>query len=34
MADVVYQNLEAFVRGQVPPTLVNRDVVRVRPPGL
>ena len=34
MADVVYQNLEAFVRSQVPPTLVNKEVVKVRPPGL
>ncbi len=33
MAELVYQNLEAFYRGQVPPTLVNRDVVKVRPPG-
>ncbi|MGC9071947.1 MAG: glyoxylate reductase [Acidilobus sp.] len=33
MADLVYQNLEAFMRGQVPPTLVNTEVVRVRPPG-
>ena len=33
MAELVYQNLEAFYRGQVPPTLVNKEVVNVRPPG-
>ncbi len=33
MADLVAENLIAFYKGQVPPTLVNRDVVKVRPPG-
>ncbi len=33
MAELVYQNLEAFYRGHVPPTLVNKEVVKVRPPG-
>ena len=33
MADLVLQNLEAFMRGEVPPTLVNAEVVKVRKPG-
>ncbi len=33
MAELVLQNLEAFLRGQEPPTLVNTGVVKVRPPG-
>ena len=33
MADLVAENLIAFYKGQVPPTLVNRDVVKVRSPG-
>ena len=33
MADIVAENLIAFYRGEVPPTLVNKDVVKVRPPG-
>ncbi len=33
MADLVAENLIAFYKGQVPPTLVNKDVVKVRPPG-
>ncbi|ADL18527.1 Glyoxylate reductase [Acidilobus saccharovorans 345-15] len=33
MAELVYRNLEAFSRGERPPTLVNEEVLRVRPPG-
>ncbi|MCE4608761.1 MAG: D-glycerate dehydrogenase [Desulfurococcales archaeon] len=33
MADIVAENLIAFAKGEVPPTLVNRDVLKVRPPG-
>jgi len=33
MARLVAENLIAFYRGEVPPTLVNREVVKVRPPG-
>ena len=33
MAELVLQNLEAFMRGEVPPTLVNSEVVKVRGPG-
>jgi len=33
MARLVAENLLAFYRGEVPPTLVNREVVKVRPPG-
>ncbi|RDD53579.1 MAG: D-glycerate dehydrogenase [Candidatus Korarchaeota archaeon NZ13-K] len=33
MAEIVAENLIAFKRGEVPPNLVNPDVVRVRPPG-
>jgi len=33
MAELVAENLVAFYRGEVPPTLVNRGVVKVRPPG-
>ena len=33
MAKLVAENLVAFYRGEVPPTLVNKDVVRVRAPG-
>ncbi len=33
MAEIVAENLIAFKRGEVPPNLVNQDVVRVRPPG-
>ncbi len=33
MADIVAENLIAFKEGKVPPTLVNKDVVNVRPPG-
>jgi len=33
MAELVAENLIAFAKGQVPPTLVNREVVNIRPPG-
>ena len=33
MAEMVADNLIAFLRGEVPPNLVNKDVVNVRPPG-
>ncbi len=33
MAEMVAENLIAFLRGEVPPNLVNKDVVKVRPPG-
>ncbi len=33
MADIVGENLIAFAKGEVPPTLVNKDVLNVRPPG-
>ncbi len=33
MARLVAENLIAFLQGKVPPTLVNKEVVRVRPPG-
>ncbi|GAB6148695.1 glyoxylate reductase [Stetteria hydrogenophila] len=33
MADLVAENLIAFAEGRIPPTLVNREVVKVRPPG-
>ncbi|MEM2075504.1 MAG: glyoxylate reductase [Zestosphaera sp.] len=33
MAEVVAENLLAFYEGRTPPTLVNREVVEVRPPG-
>ncbi|MEB3774029.1 MAG: NAD(P)-binding domain-containing protein [Desulfurococcales archaeon] len=33
MADLVAENLIAFAESRIPPTLVNRDVVNVRPPG-
>jgi glyoxylate reductase len=33
MAELVAENLIAFYEGRVPPTLVNKDVVKVRPPG-
>ncbi len=33
MADMVAENLLAFARGEVPPNLVNREVVEIRPPG-
>ncbi len=33
MAQLVADNLIAFYEGKVPPTLVNKDVVKVRPPG-
>ncbi|MDV3103284.1 glyoxylate reductase [Thermococcus waiotapuensis] len=33
MAELVAKNLIAFKNGQVPPTLVNREVVKVRKPG-
>ena len=33
MADIVAENLIAFAKGEVPPTLVNKDVLKVRPPG-
>ncbi len=33
MAELVAKNLIAFYKGEIPPTLVNKDVVKVRPPG-
>lgn len=33
MAEIVAENLMAFKRGEVPPNLVNPEVVKVRPPG-
>lgn len=33
MAELVAENLIAFYEGREPPTLVNRDVLKVRPPG-
>lgn len=33
MAELVAHNLIAFYRGEVPPNLVNKEVVNVRPPG-
>jgi glyoxylate reductase len=33
MAEIVAENLLAFKRGEVPPTLVNKDVLNVRKPG-
>ena len=33
MAELVARNLIAFKNGEVPPTLVNREVVKVRKPG-
>ena len=33
MARLVAENLIAFLQGRVPPTLVNKEVVKVRPPG-
>ncbi|ASJ17463.1 D-glycerate dehydrogenase [Thermococcus chitonophagus] len=33
MAELVARNLIAFKRGEVPPTLVNREVIKIRKPG-
>jgi len=33
MAEIVAENLLAFKRGEIPPTLVNKDVLNVREPG-
>jgi len=33
MAELVAENLIAFYEGRVPPTLVNKEVVKIRPPG-
>ncbi len=33
MAELVAENLIAFYHGREPPTLVNKDVVKIRPPG-
>ncbi len=33
MAELVAKNLIAFYKGEVPPTLVNKDVVKIRSPG-
>ncbi|MCS7111418.1 MAG: glyoxylate reductase [Ignisphaera sp.] len=33
MAELVAENLVAFYEGREPPTLVNREVLRVKPPG-
>ncbi|RLG74036.1 MAG: D-glycerate dehydrogenase [Thermoprotei archaeon] len=33
MADIVAENLMAFAKGEIPPTLVNKEVIKVRKPG-
>jgi len=33
MAEIVAENLIAFYRGEIPPNLVNEDVLKIRPPG-
>ncbi len=33
MAKLVAENLTVFYKGKVPPTLVNKEVIKVRPPG-
>ncbi|WP_288073475.1 glyoxylate reductase [Pyrococcus sp.] len=33
MAELVARNLIAFKRGEVPPTLVNKEVIKIRKPG-
>ncbi len=33
MAEIVAKNLIAFLNGEVPPTLMNKEVIKVRPPG-
>ncbi len=33
MADLVADNLVAFAEGRIPPTLVNKEVTKVKPPG-
>ncbi len=33
MAEIVAENLIAFYKGEIPPTLVNKEVVKVRSPG-
>jgi glyoxylate reductase len=33
MANLVVDNLLAFAKGEIPPTLVNRDVLNIRKPG-
>ncbi|AEC52127.1 glyoxylate reductase [Pyrococcus sp. NA2] len=33
MAELVARNLIAFKRGEIPPTLVNREVIKIRKPG-
>ncbi|MEB3798705.1 MAG: NAD(P)-binding domain-containing protein [Desulfurococcales archaeon] len=33
MATLVAENLIAFLKGEIPPTLVNKDVIKVRSPG-
>ncbi|HII60186.1 glyoxylate reductase [Pyrococcus horikoshii] len=33
MAELVAKNLIAFKRGEIPPTLVNREVIKIRKPG-
>ncbi len=33
MAELVAENLIAFYEGREPPTLVNKDVLKIRPPG-
>jgi glyoxylate reductase len=33
MAELTVENLIAFYEGRIPPTLVNQEVVKVRPPG-
>ncbi len=33
MAVLVAENLIAFYKGEIPPTLVNKEVVKIKPPG-
>ena len=33
MAELVYENLVSFYKGQIPPTLVNKEVVNIKKPG-
>jgi len=33
MALMVAENLLSFARGEVPPNLVNKQVLKIRPPG-
>jgi glyoxylate reductase len=33
MAELTAENLIAFYEGRIPPTLVNQEVTKIRPPG-